>query len=224
MQREALRVWLEEGLSLEQIGRRVGKHPSTVSYWIEKHGLTAANRSRHAARGSISRETLEALVVRDMTIREIAAETDRSAATVRYWMNRYGLRTSEAARSRAGRYARKRFADCPTHGETHFIVHRDGTTSCARCRASSVTEWRRRAKRILVAEAGGACVLCGYDRCIAALQFHHRDPAQKRFALGGRGLSRAIHDLREEAQKCVLLCSNCHAEVEAGVANLLNHP
>jgi len=71
-----------------------------------------------------------------------------------------------------------------------------------------------------VSEAGGACVLCGYDRCLAALEFHHLDPTQKRFAIGGRGLTRGIDALRAEAAKCVLLCSNCHVEVETGVVIL----
>jgi hypothetical protein len=83
-----------------------------------------------------------------------------------------------------------------------------------------VTTWRRRAKRILVEEAGGCCRLCGYDRCVAALHLHHLDPGTKRFGLGGRGLARALDSLREEAAKCVLLCSNCHAEVEAGISRL----
>jgi hypothetical protein len=51
-------------------------------------------------------------------------------------------------------------------------------------------------------------------------QFHHLDPAQKAFALSVRGLVYSIDALREEARKCVLLCSNCHAEVEAGVTML----
>jgi hypothetical protein len=63
-------------------------------------------------------------------------------------------------------------------------------------------------------------VICGYDRCDAALQFHHRDPALKDFSLGVRGITRGIDKLREEAKKCVLLCATCHAEVEVGVAQL----
>ena len=47
----------------------------------------------------------------------------------------------------------------------------------------NVAAKRRRIKRHLVGEAGGACELCGYDRCLAALQFHHVDRATKRFAL-----------------------------------------
>ena len=58
-------------------------------------------------------------------------------------------------------------------------------------------------------------------RCLAALGFHHVDPESKRFQLGGRGLARALDILREEAAKCVLVCANCHAEIEAG-ARLLS--
>jgi hypothetical protein len=71
-----------------------------------------------------------------------------------------------------------------------------------------------------VEEAGGACQLCGYDRCIAALGFHHRDPAEKSFALSQRGVARSLATARGEAAKCILLCANCHAEVEAGMRSL----
>jgi hypothetical protein len=76
---------------------------------------------------------------------------------------------------------------------------------------------RRRVKEILVSEAGGACRLCGYDRCLAALEFHHLDPTTKSFGLAFAGVTRGIAEMRTEAAKCILLCSNCHAEVEAGV-------
>jgi hypothetical protein len=71
-----------------------------------------------------------------------------------------------------------------------------------------------------VREAGGRCSLCGYERYIGALGFHHLDPAEKRFSISYLGASRALGRARAEAQKCVLLCANCHAEVEAGVARL----
>jgi 5-methylcytosine-specific restriction endonuclease McrA len=109
---------------------------------------------------------------------------------------------------------------CKTHGITYFILEGRGYYRCKACRKERVAQWRRRAKLRLVAEAGGKCVLCGYDRYPGALHFHHVDPAQKRFGLGARGRARAIASLREEAAKCVLLCSNCHAEVEWGMVKL----
>ena len=75
-------------------------------------------------------------------------------------------------------------------------------------------------KEILVAEAGGRCQLCGYDRHAAALHFHHVHPSAKSFGLARRGVTRSLNEVRAEAAKCVLLCSNCHAEVEAGLVAL----
>jgi hypothetical protein len=71
-------------------------------------------------------------------------------------------------------------------------------------------------KRILVEEAGGCCAVCGYERCMVNLHFHHVDPATKSFGLSvsfGKGLEK----LRAEAKKCVLVCANCHGEIESGV-------
>lgn len=63
-------------------------------------------------------------------------------------------------------------------------------------------------------------MICGYHRSVAALQFHHLDPATKSFSLADRGYTRSLDRVREEARKCVLLCANCHTEVEAGLAKI----
>lgn len=70
---------------------------------------------------------------------------------------------------------------------------------------------RQRRKRLLVLEAGGKCCKCGYDRCLRALQFHHRDPEEKKFSLGS-GI-KSLAAMRLEATKCDLLCANCHVEL-----------
>jgi hypothetical protein len=71
-------------------------------------------------------------------------------------------------------------------------------------------------RRTLVEEWGGCCAVCGYDRCIGNLHFHHVDPSQKSFELNlSRG--KALESYRKEAEKCVLVCANCHGEIEAGL-------
>lgn len=71
-------------------------------------------------------------------------------------------------------------------------------------------------KQFLVDEFGGGCVICGYDRVLANLHFHHVDPATKSFGVTmARGRSLAAY--LEEAKKCILVCANCHGEIEAGV-------
>lgn len=171
---------------------------------------------RHAARGGLDPVLLRELVALGLTQREIAEAVDRSQGTVRWWLQRHGL----ATRGRRGRTPRVLPGGaCPKHGEGTLVQDRRGPC-CRRCRAEAVSARRRRVKAQLVAEAGGACSLCGYDHSVAALQFHHRDPASKHFGIGSRGLTQGIDALRAEAAKCVLLCANCHAEVEAGVSEL----
>jgi transposase-like protein len=224
MDKDQLTQWLAEGCSLEEIGRRVGRHPSTVAYWLNRYGLRPSGRDRHAARGGLDRADLARLVDENLTVAEIARRMDRSPTTVRYWLRFHGLSTTRAARLRAGGVqgaarARTEMRSCARHGRTEYVLRGAGYR-CRRCASEAVTAYRRSVKRRLVEEAGGACRLCGYDRCIAALEFHHVDPATKRFSLSLKGVARAFATVREEAAKCVLLCSNCHAEVEAGVAML----
>jgi 5-methylcytosine-specific restriction endonuclease McrA len=78
----------------------------------------------------------------------------------------------------------------------------------------------RRIKEILVREAGGCCRICGFARYVGALHFHHLNPAHKAFAVSRQGVTRALERARQEAKKCVLLCANCHAMVEAGLVQV----
>ena len=67
---------------------------------------------------------------------------------------------------------------------------------------------------------GGKCENCGYSKCLNALQFHHKDPTQKKFtisdAIFGMG-SITEENLQNEITKCSLLCANCHAELHSNI-------
>jgi transposase len=216
--KELLEECLEEGLSLEAIGKRVGKHESTVSHWLKKYGLEAVKAERHAAKGAVLKEDLERLLAAGLSLREIAQRLDRSLATIRHWMGKYGLKPAPRRKRDAGDGSREMVSRCKHHGETSFVREGRGYYRCKRCRVEATARRRHRLKRILVEEAGGKCRLCGYSRCVRGLEFHHLDPATKEFDLAHNGRTRSIARLRAEARKCVLLCSNCHAEVEAGIA------
>jgi hypothetical protein len=65
----------------------------------------------------------------------------------------------------------------------------------------------------LLLRFGNCCSRCGYDRNSAALTWHHLDPTLKLFELDMRSLSnRRDGAIQTEVAKCILLCSNCHAE------------
>jgi transposase len=217
MQKELLEECLAEGMSLEAIGKRVGKHESTVSYWLKKHGLEAARADKHSAKGMPSKEEMERLLAAGLSLREIAERMDRGLSRIRHWMKRYELKPNPRRRRGSAEESRETISQCSRHGETAFVREGRGYHRCKRCRVEATVRRRHRLKRILVEEAGGKCILCGYSRCVRALEFHHLDPETKQFELGYRGCTRSLAVLRAEASKCVLLCSNCHAEVEAGI-------
>jgi transposase len=226
MDRVSLEPMLGQGLSLAEIGRRFDRHEATVSYWLKKYGLEAVNQGKHAARGGIAKQDLETFVEADMSIAQIAEAVGCSKATVRHWLIRYGLKTHggpggrKAMQAKAAKQAGLATVSmrCREHGETDFWLDGRGYYRCKRCRSAAVARRRRKVKAILVAEAGGACCICGFDRNMRALHFHHVEPSRKRHELNAKGVAIALDKLRVEAQKCVLLCSNCHAEVEDGMA------
>jgi DNA-directed RNA polymerase subunit M/transcription elongation factor TFIIS len=65
------------------------------------------------------------------------------------------------------------------------------------------------------------CYLCGYNKCHHSLHFHHIDPKTKLFNLGDQIRSVSYEKIQQEINKCVLLCSNCHYEVESGYTDLV---
>lgn len=107
---------------------------------------------------------------------------------------------------------------CPRHGVTDFA--RYGKTrprwKCKRCVGEAVTRRLQKVKSTLVEEAGGCCAVCGYNRTVVNLHFHHVDPRAKSFAISV-ATGKSLGAYREETRKCVLVCANCHGEIEAGL-------
>jgi 5-methylcytosine-specific restriction endonuclease McrA len=157
------------------------------------------------------------MIEEGLTLRQMADRAGRSMGSLRYWLDLYGLKTQGARISRPrGDLPKRTTRVCRRHGQAVFILEGRGAYRCTRCRQDRVAAYRRSVKLRLVAEAGGCCGICGYDAFLGALEFHHVDPLTKRFGLAERGLTRSLEEVRAEARKCVLLCSNCHAEIEGG--------
>lgn len=73
--------------------------------------------------------------------------------------------------------------------------------------------FKARAMKTKVIEMkGGKCERCGYDTCTDALELHHIDPSTKDFKLSNSGALPSFDKYLKEAEKCILLCANCHRE------------
>lgn len=65
------------------------------------------------------------------------------------------------------------------------------------------------------------CFLCGYKRCSRALHFHHKVPSEKSFSICQSNIADSLEEVKKEILKCVVLCSNCHSELHAGLFELI---
>lgn len=50
---------------------------------------------------------------------------------------------------------------------------------------------RDKLKQMAILYKGGRCEICGYDKCVGALEFHHKNPQEKDFAIGDNGYTRS---------------------------------
>ena len=82
---------------------------------------------------------------------------------------------------------------------------------------AAVSARRRKLKQMAVQLLGGKCQICGYNRYIGALDFHHLDESTKEFSLSVRGLTRSWEKIKQEISKCILVCANCHREIHGGL-------
>lgn len=84
----------------------------------------------------------------------------------------------------------------------------------------AVVKRRKAIRKKAVEYKGGKCSVCGYDRCQDALEFHHADGG-KDFGISQDGLTRSWERVRNEIEKCILICANCHREEHARLRSLL---
>ena len=105
-----------------------------------------------------------------------------------------------------------------------FYTRRFGTepsSYCKPCTNNQTLDRQRKLKEQAVAYKGGSCLHCGYDKYYGALEFHHLDPTQKEFSLAHQHCTK-FDKIKEELDKCILLCSNCHKEEHARLKGLLS--
>lgn len=89
---------------------------------------------------------------------------------------------------------------------------------CYSCLPNGVTASRGYFLELIKRKLGGSCIICGYDRCIKALEFHHINPSEKEFTISSDIIK--VKEAIEESRKCILICSNCHKEIHAGVRDM----
>ncbi len=84
----------------------------------------------------------------------------------------------------------------------------------------AVAKRRRKIKAMAIEYKGGKCQICGYFKYQGALDLHHTNSKSKKFGIGDKGYTRSWKKVKAELDKCILVCANCHRELEAGITQL----
>jgi hypothetical protein len=109
-------------------------------------------------------------------------------------------------------YSHKAGRECMRN---YFKQWRENNPEKEKAHSAKEHQRRVRARNYILSEAKkDGCVVCGYNKCRTALDLHHIDPSEKENLIGK---IRGIQGMKDEIQKCVVLCKNCHAELHAGL-------
>lgn len=157
---------------------------------------------------------LEEYIKNGLSVKEIANKLEIGTNSAKYWLKFYNLNTVHDEID----------FKCPTCGAVPSIVFSPFCSKeCSEVEYSSNPNnyikqkhrgWIRKLKMVDI--KGGKCSICGYCKNLAALEFHHVNPENKSFNLDARKLGNTKWSLLlKEAEKCVLICSNCHAETHS---------
>lgn len=139
---------------------------------------------------------------------KIADKLNTTQPNVRYWLKKYNLQTNRKTNDLGDKKL------CPkcklTKSKDDFYKSTKGSSYCKSCIVDSLEDRRKSVKQKAVDYLGGCCSKCGYNKCIAALEFHHLNPKEKdkNYSVFKKNFDK----LKPELDKCVLLCANCHRE------------
>lgn len=112
--------------------------------------------------------------------------------------------------------------ECKHHGITEFTE--GNHPRCKSCAVEAVQKRRDKVKQMSIVYKGSSCSICGYDKCIDALEFHHIDPSMKDFGISEKGYTRAWNIVKDELDKCILVCANCHRELHYSCSKTIFNP
>lgn len=167
----------------------------------------------------MEKEYLERMIEEGNSLNKIAKESGRCLSTVQHWIKKYNLKSNfkRFADQEKVKYGSERY--CPKCEKMVSIDRfhskrgvKYASTYCKSCTTDITVDRKRKLKELMVEYKGGCCQKCGYKKYLGALEFHHLNPDEKDF--NPSHLSTYIFDerVKEELDKCLLLCSNCHRE------------
>ena len=216
-----------KGYTTKQIALQLNISQSKVKYKLRSLGLkTKYNQPRKM----LDKIQLEEFISKQYSFNQIARELHTNSTNIKYWCKIYWL----ISISKWGEDRKKKRIEidngiktCPKCNITkplnkeNFYIKPSGGFHywCKICSNAHTVEKIRSRKQQLVIYKGGKCCICGYNKYVGALDFHHLDPSKKDYNISNLR-TYDIKKLMLEADKCICVCRNCHSEIHAGMVDL----
>ena len=173
----------------------------------------------------MDKNVLESLVQQRLSSYKISKIIGKSQTATRYWLKKYSLKTKGInAAFEENNKIYKICAQCKQKKEVNkdnFYVEKNGKFHpwCKICNCKRTFKRQKMLKQQCLEYKGSKCVVCGYNKYFGALEFHHLDKTKKEYAISDLK-NYNFETLKKELDKCVILCSNCHAEYHGGLIDL----
>lgn len=174
----------------------------------------------------MEKETLSKYLNDGYSFNKISKLNNVSIGTIKYWAKKYDLK-SKFDKFNHKEYGDKKYcSSCDQYrliGE--FYKRRNKEHSypyCKKCTKEKSNKKHQNFKEKMILYKGGQCVSCSYNKCQDALEFHHLNPNEKDFTVAQYKGSILNNTIKKELDKCILVCSNCHREIHAGLLKINN--
>ncbi len=174
----------------------------------------------------MKKEEIELLVNKGMSTRKMGKHFGMSQTGIVHWLKKFNLVTE---RTRGFCYIKNNIkfricSQCKEHKEINtenFIMRKNNRcySICKECKYKAQRARKSDIKQQCIEYKGGKCQNCDYNKCQAALEFHHLDPNEKDFDICQMA-EHKFEFLKKELDKCICLCANCHREIHAGLIDI----
>lgn len=173
---------------------------------------------------TMKKEILETLINEGKSLNQVSKDTGKSLTTIRYWVKKYDLKSThkpfkliEKKVFGDFRYCSGCKKDCPIDQFYQRRGIKNASTYCKSCTTKQTLKRMQKLKKTMVDYKGGECSICGYKKYLGALEFHHLDPNKKDFNLAHMKKYSFDERVKNELDKCILVCSNCHRELHGKI-------
>jgi hypothetical protein len=161
----------------------------------------------------MDKQTLEALINKNYTSRQIALENNIGQTSVRYWIKKHGLKLKRGGSGKHPKgFILPRKCLCGETDPAKFYGHKKSV--CGKCHNKYTSEKGREKKEYAVIKLGGCCKVCGFNKYNSGLDIHHLDPSKKDPNFRSHR-SWKKERIDKELEHCMLLCKTCHAGVHS---------